>query len=199
MISGFSTCIKFGLPLQEMAQRAGETDIANLAWLASEPVQRALALSLESSEASSLPFERAFAEIKRSEAPRLCHCATASRNQILRQFLRKREGLLAQALSTAAALRRTSATNLQSLAWEFRPDLADGRRDVGNEMRQYIQANEPWMIEEIQRRKAQAIFAVGRASSVRTPVTAASWTKWFDDNDMSFREKMKCARSTGAS
>ena len=78
----------FGLPLRQMAHRAGDSDVERVAWLVSDPVQRALVLVFEASVASSLPVERAFAETKRSEAPRLCHVATAGRNQILRQYLR---------------------------------------------------------------------------------------------------------------
>ena len=78
----------FGLPLRRMAAAAGRTDMEKLRWLLTEQIQSALQLVLVASAASSLPIERAFAEVKRSEAPRLCHVATAGRNQVLRQHLR---------------------------------------------------------------------------------------------------------------
>ena len=59
----------FGLPLQRLALKQGDTPTSRLQWLLSESVQRALAQSFEASAASSLPVERTFAETKRSEAP----------------------------------------------------------------------------------------------------------------------------------
>lgn len=183
----------FGMPLRQMAHRAGDSDVERVAWLVSDPVQHALVLTLEASVASSLPVERAFAETKRSEAPRLCHVATAGRNQILRQYLRGRQELLDQVTQAAATMRRTAALNLQSLAWEARPDFADGRRDVGSDLRQFIRENELWMKAEIARRRERAKAAVERASAQGALVTEADWTGWFEENDQAFRDKMKGA------
>ena len=88
-------------------------------YLIPHSVQAALVLAFESSAASSLPAERAFAATKRSEAPRLCHVATASRNQILRQYLRQRLDLFSSAEAASAALRVSLRTSVQSLAWEL--------------------------------------------------------------------------------
>ena len=181
----------FGLPLLEMARRAGDTAVERLAWLVSEPVQNALVLAFEASAASSLPIERAFAETKRSEAPRLCHVATAGRNLILRQFLRERQDLLDQAERASAALRRSAALNLQSLAWEVRPDLADRHRDTSSDLRQFIQENERWMKAEIERRRERAHAAVERVSAQGALVTEATWTEWFEENEEAFRVKMQ--------
>ena len=68
---------ELGLPLRRLASRAGSTDTQRLQYMISPSVQSALALALESSVASSLPVERAFAATKRSEARRLCHVSTA--------------------------------------------------------------------------------------------------------------------------
>ena len=106
----------FSVPLKSMAIRAGNTDMERLPWLLSDQVQNSLLLVLSASAASSLPIERAFAEVKRSEAPRLCHVATAGRNQVLRQHLRQREDLLKQGSQAAALLRRSARLRLTSLA-----------------------------------------------------------------------------------
>lgn len=189
----FSLDTGFGLPLRQMAHRAGDSEVERVAWLVSDPVQRALVLIFEASVASSLPVERAFAETKRSEAPRLCHVATAGRNQILRQYLRGRQELLDQASAAAATMRRTAALNLQSLAWEVRPEFADGRRDVGSEVRQFVRENERWMRAEIARRRERAKAAVETASAQGALVTEADWTNWFAENGESFRDLMKNA------
>ena len=55
---------------------------------------------------SSLPAERACAQVKRSEAPRLCHVATAPRNQVQRRFLADRLQIIEQAEQAAATLRK---------------------------------------------------------------------------------------------
>jgi len=65
-----------GGPLLRLLRRAGATDGQRLAFLCSDPVHQALTLGFEDSVASSLPAETAFAQTKRSEAPRLCHVAT---------------------------------------------------------------------------------------------------------------------------
>ena len=117
--------VGFGLQLKRLAEGAAPTPALRLRYLLSSSGQKALQTAFQARSASSLPVERAFAETKRSEAPRLCHVATAGRNQILRQYLRQREELLERADHAAKALRRSLSTNLNSLAWELRPDLAD--------------------------------------------------------------------------
>ena len=83
----------FGLPLKQRAL-AWQSDEAAVAYLTAPPVQRLLHTAFASACASSLPAERKFAEAKRSEAPRLCHVALASRNHLLRLFRRWREARL---------------------------------------------------------------------------------------------------------
>jgi hypothetical protein len=115
----------FGLPLRRLVLQAGDGELMRVQYLMSESVQQALDLAFDSAAASSLPVERAFAACKRSEAPRLCHVATASRNQILRQFLRQRQETLQEVSKASAAVRRSMRTNVASLAWELQPQLSD--------------------------------------------------------------------------
>ncbi len=92
----------FSLPLKRLAFGAGDTAAAWVSYLLSDAVQSALELAFSSSAASSLPVERKFAETKRNEAPRLCHVAVASRNQLLRSFYRERDQHI-EALAAAAS------------------------------------------------------------------------------------------------
>ena len=180
--------VGFGSPLRRLAQLAGELEGEHLRYLLSAPVQAALQDILEASAASSLPVERAFAETKRSEAPRLCHVATAGRNQLIKQFLRHRDALLAEATSAAALLRQANFANLQSLAWEIKPDLVGN----GREMRTFIAQREPELRRELERRKAAAKAAVARVQT-ELPVTEAQWAEWFTAHEDEFQERMKSA------
>ena len=114
----------FGLPVRRLVVRAGATDPQRLQYMMSPQVQQCIVTAFKASAVSSLPAERAFAELKRSEAPRLCHVATAGRNAILRLHLRQRSAFLEEAEVAAAALRQSLQTNLQSMAFQLRPDLA---------------------------------------------------------------------------
>ena len=159
----------FGAPFRQMARLAGERDVERLRWLMSAPVQAALVQVFEASAASSLPVERAFAETKRSEAPRLCHVATAGRNQLIKQFLRQREVLLKEMTDAAALLRQATSANLQSLAWELKPDLVGN----GKEMRKFIAGQRPQLQEELRRRKEEAKAAMEKTSDTTVPVIEA--------------------------
>lgn len=179
--------VGFSVPLKTMALGPGNTEMQGLRWLTCDQVQSALLLILSASAASSLPIERSFAEVKRSEAPRLCHVATAGRNQVLRQHLRQREDLLREGELAAAILRRSTRLRLTSLARELRPELWD--RD-GIETTQFVQANATWLRQELERRRREAKLAVDRAASQDVPVTQAEWTEWFATNEVQFRELM---------
>ena len=115
--------VGFSQQLRRHALEAGDTEADRLKFLMSDPVQRTLQDVFAASAASSLPVERAFATTKRHEAPRLCHVASASRNQILRSFLRDRSDLLEQARAADKALRQAMRLRVQSLAWKLRADL----------------------------------------------------------------------------
>ena len=158
-----------GAPLLRLVRRAGATDGQRLAFLCSDPVQQALTLAFEASAASSLPAERAFAQTKRSEAPRLCHVATASRNQILRQFLRQRSDVIRQAEVAVVALRKSLKTNISSLAWELNPTLSDvalSKRGGSAAMRGFIAQNSAGLHAEVERRRARAKSAMQRIEGV---------------------------------
>jgi hypothetical protein len=185
--------VGFGLPLRRLAEASGNSEVMQCAWLLSAPVQEAIALAFESGGASSLPVERAFAETKRSEAPRLCHVATAGRNQILRQFLRQRDEVLQRASHAEAVLKQSLRTNLQALAWQAAPEFAhDAKagRNSGKAMRDFIARNRPAMEAELQRRRATARLAVERAKSHAFPVSEEDWVAWFKANYDQFYRRM---------
>jgi len=173
--------VGFGLPLRRLANRAGNTGIQRFEYLISHSVQAALVLALESSAASSLPAERAFATTKRSEAPRLCHVATASRNQILRQYLRQRLDFLSSAEAASAALRVSLHTNVQSLAWELCPDLAGDalEKRASTRLKQYIACNEAMLKAEVLRRRSVAESASTSYHRLGAPLSQEQWISWF--------------------
>jgi len=178
----------FGSALKKLALRSGAHESAHLQYLVSEPVQQAISLAFRASAVSSLPVERAFAETKRQEAPRLYHVATASRNQIIRQFLRQRSELLQQAVQASAALRSSLKTNVASLAWELQPRLADFalNRQCSQPMKEFIEANKPALQAEVERRSNLAQSALSRLESSECPLTQAQWINWFRKNQTSF-------------
>ena len=186
-----------GAPLFRLARRAGATDGQRLAFLGSDPVQQPLTLAFEASAASSLPAERAFAQTKRSEAHRLCHVATASRNQILRQFLRHRSDVIREAEVAAAALRKSLKTNISSLAWELNPTLSDvalSKRGGSAAMRGFIAQNSARLHAEVDRRRARAKSAVQRIDGFESPVTRHAWIHWFTRHqDVFYDEMRKCS------
>ena len=143
----------FSLQLKRLAFAAGESESARVNYLLSDSVQDALKCAFQASAASSLPVERAFAYMKRNEAPRLCHLASASRNQILRGFCRERDELVQRLALAEAALRRANKRNLHSLAWQQRSALVGrplgvvaglkrgraGRAHQGDELNAFVQ------------------------------------------------------------
>ena len=187
----------FGIPLQTLAFRSGDQEVHRLQYLMSASVQQALSHAFQASAASSLPVERAFAETKRSEAPRLCHVATAGRNQILRQFLRQRQEILQQAEVASAALRRSMATNIQSLAWELCPKLSDLclSQQGSAAMREYVASHHNLLQQEVERRRRLARAAVDRTTEAEFPVTYQAWIQWFRRIQDSLYEAMHSASS----
>ena len=183
-----------GAPLLRLVRRAGATDGQRLAFLCSDPLQQALTVAFEASAASSLPAERAFAETKLSEAPRLCHVATASRNQILRQFLRQRSDVLRQAEVAAAALRKSLNTNMSTLAWELNPALSEvalSKRGGSCAMKAFIAQNTARLHAEVDRRRAMAKSAMQRVEGFETPVTRQAWIHWFRRHQDVFYQEMR--------
>jgi len=184
--------IAFSLPLRQLAQRFGETQAQQIQYLASPSVQNALEQAFRVSAASSLPVERAFAETKRSEAPRLCHVATAGRNQILRQHVRQRQELLQRAEEAAVAVRQAMHTTLMSLAWEIKPDLVAPDHYQAAAVREFIDSHRPQLQAVLSRRRADAAAAAA-AARWDTPVSLPEWTQWFRDNEDDFQQRLKSA------
>ena len=164
-------------------------------YITSESVQRTLVLAFEASAASSLPVKRAFAETKRSEAPRLCHVATASRNQILRLFLRQRKEVLSKAEEAASALRKSMKTSLGSLAWELKPCLADlALAPSGSSaMDEFIAQHRDALKQEVQKRRAMARARVDRCVDPDMVITQHDWVQWFRKNHDAFYASMEAA------
>jgi len=109
----------FSIPLKKLAEQRG-----GVRYLLSDSVQSALKSAFDASAASSLPVERLHAQAKRQEAARLSSVSTASRNQLLRSFLREREEALSATRVAEANLRRVLKQRISSLTWELRADLA---------------------------------------------------------------------------
>ena len=197
----------FGLPLLGLARSCG-SEAEALGYLLSDSVQAALRTAFVASSSSSLPAERRFAEIKRSEAPRLCHVSVAGRNMMQRQFLRWRSERLEQISRAQKLLRRQMRTNLQSLAWQLRPDLvgqphlfvtaASGARPLAVAhstvaLREYVAAHRDSLQAELARRRSEARVVLLAAKQSAVPLTEAEWATWFADADNGFGDLMRVA------
>ena len=195
----------FGLPLHRLALARGDGQQGAVRFLLSPPVQLALRKAFAASGASSLPAERRFAQIKRSEAPRLSHLQTASRNQMQRVFLTERERRLQRIRAAQRAFTRAQTTNAASLAWAERPqDLpapgaGSSRRCPANtggdvaSLRQYRADHADELRLQAARLRADAKAALDAARAGRTPVTTADWSQWFTENHAMFAGRMKVA------
>ena len=180
----------FGLPLRKLCT-AARSEVESIRFLLSEDVQSAIVVSFRASAASSLPAERAFAVTKRSEAPRLCHVATASRNQILRQHLRQRQSLLDAAESSAALLRQSLKLNIVNLAWQLKPELGKAALEGNQEMtKAFVKQHASKLEAEIQRRRDVAKELVDRTLDDEMPVTQAAWVSWFREHQAEFNTRM---------
>ena len=167
---------------------------AGLRYLMADAVQAALVSSFQASAASSLPAERAFAETKRSEAPRLCHVASASRNQMIRQHLRQRQELLETAEQAAKQARMTMKQNIASLALQARPGFGCGlleSADAGYNA--FMEHHRKQLQADDIRRRAVARDALARTRVGDLPLTEESWIAWFRDNHKEFTANMYSA------
>jgi len=186
----------FGLPLRRLVCMASEIEMLRVQYLMSDAVQNALDLASESAAASSLPVERAFAQTKRSEAPRLCHVATASRNHILRQYLRELQENLQEVSAAAAALRKSLYTNVARLAWELQPQLADlALQHSTAAMRQTMVQHHEVLHVEVSRRRQVARDTVQRLDQGEVQLTKADWISWFRRHQDQFCQSMQSAPS----
>ena len=178
----------FGLPLWRFCQRIGDIGHDKLDFLLGASFQACLEQAFESSAASSLAVERRFAQTKRSESARLCHVATASRNQLLRQHWRQRQQLLQQAEHSSAALRRSLKTNLISLAWEYNPHFSTNALSGGvqKQVSHYISTHDTALRAELDRRRSAAKAAVDRCNDSQFPLTQHAWINWFRKHEDDF-------------
>jgi len=194
--------------LRKLARRAGDTEASQIEFLVSDSVQCALAEAFEASAASSLPVERKHACAKKNEAARLCHVSTAGRNELLRAYLRERDGLLRAASSAEAALARTLKQRITSLAWERRPDFL-GRplgctagegaecsdsaqpHDAAG-LRAYVNEQRAALLAEVRLRRQNAQKELEQARSFG-PVSERDWIAWFAENQDFFGQRMKVA------
>ena len=106
--------IGFSLELKHMMEAVGATESVQVAYLLSDAAQRALETAFRAPAASSLPVERAFAQTKRNEAPRLCHVSVANISQILRTFLRERKEMLDRVRQADRAVTRAMKVNVSN-------------------------------------------------------------------------------------
>ena len=193
----------FSLPLKQLALSWG-SNAAALKFLTGHRVQALLRAAFTGSGASSLPAERKFAEAKRSEAPRLCHIATASRNHMLRLFHRWREAHVAAIQAAERACAMAQKTNVASLAWQARADLlprpgpSSSRRMPINEGGNFeaLSAARVSQDAQLKRRvaqlRAEAADALASArGQVDGPVTMSDWAQWFDTNRDSFTTALR--------
>ena len=191
----------FGLPLKRLAMARG-TELDAVQFLLSTSVQAALHKAFAASAASSLPAERRFAELKRGEAPRLCHVAVAGRNQQLRQFLRWRQERLARKQQADKELKKSMKLNKWSLAWNEMPEAVG--QPVGSfapvilpmkktAIAKYVRSRDAELQTKIRFRREAARAAAEKQHSKVTPLQFESWVDWFAEHDDDFNESMKSA------
>ena len=194
--------VGFGLPLQQEAQH-NRTEASALRWLLSQSVQGMLTQVWRGSCATNLPVERKHVETKRNEKSRLCHLASAGRDQLQRHVLRKRTEALRVLEQAERELRRVNKMQVSSLAWERKPELvmipdndidrvpgakkAGGPRQAGCQetLHKYIQNNKKELEQSLADRRKEAAEAVKRA----TPdclTTTGDWLEYMEQHKDEF-------------
>ena len=207
-----------GLQLHQLAWSRGD-EMAACRWLIGTSVQDLVDKLCELTFATSLAVERAHAEVKKWEASKLTHIATASRNAIHMRFLKWREEECRRIADKQRALRRAVRTNLQSLAWQDAPDArpvgvrrrgsgaslgqppaaaseADAEADAshGRRMAQHLALNRDALAERRQRLLAEAEADLkSELLSLRVPATRPQWAEWLRANLGELRELMRTA------
>ena len=198
-----------GLPLQREALDQG-TEAEALRWLQSPSCQDMLTQMWRGSCATNLPVERKHVETKRNEKSRLCHLATAGRDQIQRHVLRQRTEALRTLEQAVRAQRRVNKLQISALAWERMPHLvmipdneigkrpaakaAAGRRQSGCQetLQTYIRDNKKDLMSSLAEMRLEAAAAVKRA----TPdclTTTGDWLEYMEQHKDEFRERMRTA------
>ena len=190
------------------------SEMAACAWLVSKAVQDLLDGICEVVMASSLPVERRHNEIKKWEASKLTHIASASRNAIVMRFLKWREEQCQTLDAKQKELRRVVRTNLQSLAWKDAPQnrpagvkrlgsfssqppaAEDAAADLaaGVAMSEHVAQNRAALEERKQLMLVEADADLQRLlASFAIPVTRSQWSQWLSGNIGEFRAKMRTA------
>ena len=180
--------VGFSLPLQKRALACGNEADA-LRFLFSGSVQEYLATTFRASAASSLPVERRHVETKKNEAPRLCHVATAGRNQMLHHFLRWREDKTRRLERAERAVSKLRFMSPTALAAE---KVGEARRHPP-EAQAYLQAHQAALQRELTDRRAAARLELSEARACSVPFTQEQYVKWFSDHRDTFAAKMKTA------
>ena len=121
--------VGFGLPLQQEARDHHLTEAQALRWLQSPSCQGMLKQVWKGSSATNLPVERKHVETKRNEKSRLCHLATAGRDQLQRHVLPKRTEAVRVLEQAERAQRRVNKMQVSALAWQRMPRDDPGQRD----------------------------------------------------------------------
>ena len=204
-----------GAPLQALAWRKGTSEMAACRWLLSRPVQDLFEEMCVVTLATSLPVERRHNEIKKWEASKLTHIASASRNAIAMRFLKWREEHCHTLHAKQAALRRAVRTNLQALAWAEQPEsrpvgvrrsgsgsacqpqaaeVVAADAAAGLAMDAHVAQNRAALAEKKHTMLGEADFELRRAlASFKIPVTRPQWAQWLSDNIDVFRANMRTA------
>lgn len=198
-------------PLRLRAMACG-SPAKSLEFLVNDDIQAVLERAFVASTGSSMDVERKHAETKKNERCRLTHIGVASRNQLIRGFLRRREGMLSAVTNSQAAVVKAAKTNIWSIVWarfpQWRPqavgcawrskrkkatDVIDqGDRDA---VRAYVEENRASLEAEVQARLVAAKAQLEMVTT-REPVTFGEWCTWFETNEDEFRGLMRTATNT---
>ena len=198
-----------GLPLQREARDQG-SEAEALCWLQSPSCQDMLTQVWRGSSATNLPVERKHVETKRNEKSRLCHLATAGRDQLQRHVLRKRTEAVRILEQAQREQRSVNKMQVPSLAWQRMPHLVQipdneigkvAAAKAGARTRQsgcketlqtYIRDNKKELMKSLAEMRLQAAEAVKRA----TPdclTTTGDWLDYMEAHKDEFRQRMRTA------
>ena len=207
-----------GAQLHAMAWSKG-SELAACNWMISKPVQELLDSLCRVTLANSLPAERRHSEIKKWEASKLTHIATASRNAIAMRFLKWREEQCLKVFAKQKALRRAVRTTVTALLWKkdsehcpvglrfingVIPPVTVRQQQAAAEKKPAEHEEKPAYLDIGDNRatlKAEKAAMVALADgelkrlldSFPFLVTSPQWAEWLSENIVQFREKMRTA------
>ena len=149
-------------------------------------------------------------ETKRNEKSRLCHLATAGRDQLQRHVLRKRTEALGLLEKAKREHGRVNKMQVSALAWKRMPHLvmipdneigkvlgakaAAGSRQSGckETLQTYIRDNKNELMNSLAEMKLKAAEAVVRATP-DCPTTTGDWLDYMEKHKDEFRDRMRTA------